>query len=66
MPSPVRFAVVRKLLEDHGWVLARIRGSHHSFTKPGAGTFPIPVHRGKVAHVYYKEAQKRCGAASGD
>ena len=61
MPSPVRFAVVKKLLEDHGWALVRIKGSHHSFRKAGVGTFPVPVHHGKVAHVYFKEAEKICG-----
>lgn len=66
MPSPVRFALVKSLLKAHGWVLVRVRGSHHTFRKPGVGTFPVPVHNGKVAHVYYKEAQKRCGETQGN
>lgn len=24
-----------KLLREHGWVLARVKGSHHTFTKVG-------------------------------
>ena len=32
MASPVRFAVAKKMFEDHGWHLARVRGSHHIFS----------------------------------
>ena len=61
MPSPVRFAVIRSMLETHGWVLVRIKGSHHSFRKMAMGTYTVPVHNGQVAHVYYKKARKLCG-----
>ena len=60
MPSPVRFAAVRKMLEDAGWTLARIRGHHHVFTKPGRRSLPIVVARGKVRPVYVKLAEKAC------
>ncbi|EFH8163200.1 type II toxin-antitoxin system HicA family toxin [Escherichia coli] len=26
---------VMKMLREHGWVLARVKGSHHTFTKEG-------------------------------
>jgi predicted RNA binding protein YcfA (HicA-like mRNA interferase family) len=58
MPSPVRFAEVRKLMEKHGWTLQRIRGSHHTFVKPGQRCFPVPVHDGKVDYAYYRKIQK--------
>jgi predicted RNA binding protein YcfA (HicA-like mRNA interferase family) len=58
MPSPVRFAVVRKLLESKGYTLERISGSHHKFTKPGQPHLSIPVHRNQVKHAYYRLAQK--------
>lgn len=58
MASHVRFADVRKLLEQHGWKFARVRGSHHYFTRPGATPISIPVHGGKVSHVYLKQAEK--------
>jgi predicted RNA binding protein YcfA (HicA-like mRNA interferase family) len=61
VPSPVRFAVVRKMLEADGWRLARINGSHHVFTKPGQRSFVIPVHRQKVSPDYVKETQKITG-----
>jgi len=58
MPSPVRFAVVKRLLEAKGYVLERIRGSHHVFVKPGSQNLVIPVHRGRVKPVYVREAEK--------
>lgn len=58
MPSPVRFAVVKKLLESKGYTLTDISGSHHVFRKPGARALPIPVHHNQVKHVYYRKAQK--------
>ncbi len=59
MPSPVRFAVVKRLLESRGWTLVRITGSHHHFAKPGeVGHYSIPVHKGQVKHGYYRDLQK--------
>lgn len=60
MPSPVRFAVVKKMLEKSGWTFERVRGSHHIFTKPGKASLPIPVHHGKVNPEYVKKAEKAC------
>lgn len=59
MPSEVRFAVVRKLLEDGGWTLVRINGSHHYFTKAGSTPLSIPVHGNKVKPVYVKQIRKQ-------
>lgn len=34
-----------KALERKGWTLARIRGSHHIYNRPGARRpIPVPVH----------------------
>jgi predicted RNA binding protein YcfA (HicA-like mRNA interferase family) len=34
-----------KVLERHGWELARINGSHHIYTQPGNPvTVTLPVH----------------------
>lgn len=34
-----------KLLEQRGWVLKRIQGSHHIYTRPGSGArISVPVH----------------------
>lgn len=58
MPSDVRFAEVCKLLESLGYTLVRISGSHHIFEKPGSRPLSIPVHRGKVKHVYVRQIRK--------
>lgn len=33
-----------KLLEQHGWRLDRIRGSHHIMVMDGRRSVPVPVH----------------------
>ena len=58
MPSPVRFAVVKKLLESKGYRLAHVSGSHHKFVKPGCLPLSVPVHRNEVKNVYFRLAQK--------
>ena len=58
MASPVRFAVVPKLLESKGYILDRTSGSHHIFVKPGAAHVNIVVHNKQVKHVYYVKAQQ--------
>lgn len=61
MPSDVRFAEVRKLVEVHGWELVRISGSHHVFQLPDGRSYVVPVHRNKVKHVYFREIKKLLG-----
>lgn len=52
-PNDVTFSDIRKLLEQEGFTLDRITGSHHVFEK-GETTFVVPVHDGKVKSVYVK------------
>lgn len=62
MPSEVRFAAVRKKLEEHDWTLIRTKGSHHLFRKEGElRLICIPVHKGRVAHVYIRQIEKEHG-----
>ena len=35
---------LEKRLEEHGWVLDRISGSHHIMIKEDYRSIPIPVH----------------------
>jgi predicted RNA binding protein YcfA (HicA-like mRNA interferase family) len=58
MPSPVRFAIVRRLLERKGYVLTQTSGSHHVFKKRGALPQIVPVHHNQVKYAYYRNAQK--------
>lgn len=59
MPSDVPFSHVRNLLESHGWIVSRIKGSHHIFTKAGELPISIPVHRQKVKHIYVRQITKK-------
>jgi len=52
-PNNVTFAQIRRLLEQEGFTLERITGSHHVF-KREATIFVVPVHRNKVKAVYVK------------
>ena len=58
MPGDVRFAEILRLVTDHGWVLVRIRGSHHIFRLPDGRIYVVPVHKGKVKYAYVREIQK--------
>jgi len=60
MADKERFAVVQNILEDGGYVLARITGSHHIFKKAD-DLFSVPVHNGKVKPHYVREAKRRTG-----
>jgi predicted RNA binding protein YcfA (HicA-like mRNA interferase family) len=35
---------LKKLLENNGWLLDRISGSHHIMIKEGHRSIPIPIH----------------------
>lgn len=58
MPSKMRFAEVRRMLESAGYELVRINGSHHIFSKEGASPVSIPVHKGLVKYGYVRRIQK--------
>ncbi|MCE5322670.1 type II toxin-antitoxin system HicA family toxin [bacterium] len=43
--KPLSGKELAKLLEQNGWKLARIRGSHHVYTKPGrVERISVPIH----------------------
>jgi len=52
-PNNVTFSEIRSLLEEQGFELKRISGSHHIFNKDDI-TFVIPVHNKRVKSVYTK------------
>lgn len=54
-PHNVTFAKLRKLLEQEGFFLERIGGSHHNFRR-GSTIFVVPVHNNRVKIVYVKRA----------
>jgi predicted RNA binding protein YcfA (HicA-like mRNA interferase family) len=65
MPSPIRFAVVRRMFESNGWQLDRISGSHHIFWKAGRGSFSVPVHHDRVKAAYVKKVEKLLAEGEG-
>lgn len=50
MPSPVRFAVVKKLLESKGYSLDHFSSSHAIFKKAGVKNQVVTVHHNMVKH----------------
>jgi len=52
-PKDVRFDDIKKMLEEKGFELKRISGSHFIFSK-GEVTFVIPSHNNKVKEIYVK------------
>lgn len=41
-----------RVLERHGWILARVHGSHHIYTKPGSVVrLSVPIHGNKPLKV---------------
>lgn len=46
--KPLSGKELGKLLEANGWILARVRGSHHVYTKEGRPErISVPVHGSK-------------------
>ena len=62
MPEAVRFNEIRRLLEQHGWAVDRIRGSHFIFTGANRPTLAIPVHGGKCKPAYERIVKKAIAA----
>jgi predicted RNA binding protein YcfA (HicA-like mRNA interferase family) len=64
-PTTATFADVRAVLEMFGWELARTKGSHHAFKKPGhpeEGTIMVPVEGGtRVKKHYLDEVCQKLG-----
>jgi len=43
--KPVSGKRLCRVLEDHGWELKRINGSHHIYSRPGStARISVPVH----------------------
>ena len=46
--KPLSGKALAKLLERHGWELARVRGSHHVYVKTGrTERLSVPIHGSK-------------------
>ncbi|MTW85645.1 addiction module toxin, HicA family [Virgibacillus dakarensis] len=59
-PNGIRFNEMMKVLEHHGYILDRVRGSHHQFRNEQGDIITIPKHN-PVKAVYIKDVLKRIG-----
>ncbi|PWA06989.1 hypothetical protein DCC39_17125 [Pueribacillus theae] len=59
-PNGIRFSELVKTLEHYGYILDRVRGSHHNFRNEQGDIITIPKHN-PVKAVYIKEVLKRIG-----
>lgn len=56
-PKNVSFQDLRQVLEDHGFVLDRVVGSHHTFKrKEGDEIIVVPYTRAQLQSVYVRRA----------
>jgi len=52
---------IMQKLKDNGWVLDRIKGSHHIFEKPSCRSISVPFHGNKDLGDFGKEILKQAG-----
>jgi predicted RNA binding protein YcfA (HicA-like mRNA interferase family) len=64
MPSEMKFAELRRRLEQAGYQLVRMHGSHPIFARAGQLPLSIPVHHGKVKAVYVRQVERIIQAQS--
>jgi predicted RNA binding protein YcfA (HicA-like mRNA interferase family) len=58
-----------KVLERHGWVLARIRSSHHIYIRPGSPVnLSVPIHKksAQLAEGTFKSLLRKAGLTEAD
>jgi predicted RNA binding protein YcfA (HicA-like mRNA interferase family) len=56
-----------RVLERHGWTLARIKGSHHVYTKAGSPPISVPVHGSKALKIgLQRHLMKQAGLSASD
>jgi predicted RNA binding protein YcfA (HicA-like mRNA interferase family) len=58
MPSPVRLAVVVKMLKAKAFYLRHVRGSHYRFENATGQVVVVPVHQNLVKASYVKQIEK--------
>jgi predicted RNA binding protein YcfA (HicA-like mRNA interferase family) len=61
MASPVRLAVVTKMLQEKGFFLHHVSGSHHVFKRADGQRVVIPVHHNLVKDAYVRQIKKLQG-----
>lgn len=59
-PNGIKFSEIVKVLEYHGYIMVRVRGSHHHFRNKDGDVITIPKHN-PVKAVYVKDVLRRIG-----
>ncbi|MFT9371726.1 type II toxin-antitoxin system HicA family toxin [Paenibacillus polymyxa] len=59
-PNGIRFAEIAKVLNHLGYIVVRIKGSHHIFRNESGDTLPIPFET-PVKAVYVKDVLEIIG-----
>ena len=54
----VTYAELAAVLQQQGWKLDRVTGSHHIFRSPKGQMLSLPRHGKELKPVYVKEARK--------
>jgi len=49
------------IMQTHGWVLDRVKGSHHIMIKEGLRSIPVPVHGKTDMGIWAKKILKQAG-----
>jgi predicted RNA binding protein YcfA (HicA-like mRNA interferase family) len=60
-PATASYRDVEKLLTEFGWTLRGVKGSHHSWKKPGEHTLTITVHDRNVVREALTDICDRLG-----
>ena len=64
-PNAVRLRELQRLLEDYGWELRRVQGSHYVFRRED-DIFVVPYRRPHLLRVYVLDALKHCQEDAGE
>ena len=57
-PKETSFGAIHTILNNFGYKLDRINGSHHVYEKENAEPIVIPVHKNMIKKIYVKKITK--------
>ncbi|MCZ4281680.1 type II toxin-antitoxin system HicA family toxin [Kiloniella laminariae] len=52
---------VKRVLEQNGWTLSRVKGSHHIFKHPGKGIVILPHPKSKLGTGLLRDMERKTG-----
>lgn len=57
-PKESNITEIHTILNDFGFKLISVKGSHHKYYRPGIDPIVIPIHNNKVKKCYVKNVNK--------